>query len=188
MPRHKGETVMENTIDVTMLKQQISTAASQPRQDARTAYVEFANVGLGYAVASSYNSPEYEATKATLDNLEKALAGCDDEKRIELATNLLDLWFHGTDDQVRDVFGDCIKVRADRRGMLTLTGSGKQLRVWYSFPGSIEYDHIDSCGVGLLFGIYGHPEIIKRYLASFLGVTHLSSATGKAGARIFVGF
>ena len=85
MPRHKGETVMENTIDVTMLKQQISTAASQPRQDARTAYVEFANVGLGYAVASSYNSPEYEATKATLDNLEKALAGCDDEKRIELA-------------------------------------------------------------------------------------------------------
>ena len=67
--------------------------------------------------------------------------------------------------------------------MLTLTGSGKQLRVWYSFPGSIEYDHIDSCGVGLLFGIYGHPEIIKRYLASFLGVTHLSSATGKAGAK-----
>lgn len=127
-------------------------------------------------------------TEEKVKSANKALAECDEGARLRMAIEFLKLWTNGTNDQVREVLGECVSVRRERSEMFTLTGDGRQLRVWYGFPGRISYDHVDSCGYGLLFGIYGPPDVVKQYLDAFLGVVHLAPAQGKDGSTIYVGF
>jgi hypothetical protein len=175
-------------INVTALNEQIAKSANKQRQEARTVQICFEYIGMGFTLYNSADAPEYKELEQKLKRIESALASSDDEARLKLTTELLKLWFTGSDDEVREVFGDCVKLRSVRKAMYTLTGQGRQLRVWYSFPGRIQYNHVDSCGESLLFGVYGHPDVVQRYLRAFLSIANLAEAYGKDGVRIFVGW
>jgi hypothetical protein len=169
---------MDNGFETTALKQLIATQLTTAAE--RKAKRELASRVYFDCLLDGFKE------KAKLVN--EALAECDKDARLQMATELLRLWAKGTDDQVREVLGECVNVRGSRSEIFTLTGDGRQLRVWYGFPGHISYDHVDSCGYGLLFGIYGPPDVVKQYLDAFLGVVHLAPAQGKDGSTIYVGF
>ncbi len=166
------------------VKNETSVAASDVLR------VSFEELNLAHAVhRGEAASAKRELLQRKLEHLNRVIANRCNTDRLELMVCLLKLWTTGTDEGVRAEFSDCVKLRpAGRRAMLTLTGNGQQLRVWYSFPGRIDYDHIDSCGDGLLFGVYGYPELVGQYLNAFLGIANYAEARGKNGVRIFVGF
>jgi hypothetical protein len=171
---------------VAKLKEQISKLVREKGQKAVVqVYIE--NTSMGLTLFRSSDAPEYKDLQEKLNPINRALSVSDEDTRVKLITELLTLWFRGSDKQVRDVLGDCVKLRSIRKAMFTLTGDGRQLRVWYSFPGSIRYDHVDSCGEGLLLGVYGHPDHVRRYLNAFLSVTNLAEAQSKEGVRLYVG-
>jgi hypothetical protein len=175
-------------IDVATLKELVNKLASEQRQEALAVQAFIEDTSMGLTLFRSTDAPGYRDLQQKLNPINRALAASDEDTRVELITKLLKLWFRGSDEEVREVLGDCVNLRSVGKAMFTLTGDGRQLRAWYSFPGSIEYEHVDSCGESLLLGVYGHPDLVKRYLNAFLGVANLTEALGKEGVRIFVGW
>lgn len=106
-----------------------------------------------------------------------ALSNMGDEKRIQFLNNMLRLWggaFYNASDrsvkmvELRKIFGDKQDSTIGQSLIYTLTGNGKQFRCWYGMPGAIGREHCDSCGEGLLFGIYGPRESVKKYINAVL--------------------
>ncbi len=52
--------------------------------------------------------------------------------------------------------------------VFTLSGDGKQFRCWYGQPGVIRHEHVDSCGQGLLFHVYGDRNDIALFINDLL--------------------
>jgi len=175
-------------VDINVLNEQIKKFAAQPRYENKTAGVEFPAYSIAAALFEDSTSFEQQKLEGILSRVNSALGALGQAERQELATALLELWCRGTKEEIRAVLGDSVDLRPNRGAMFTLSGNGRQLRVWYSFPGRIEFEHVESGGVGLLMHIGGHPEIVERYLTSFLGVMNLAEARGQEGARIYVGF
>ncbi len=109
------------------------------------------------------------------EKVNQALGQATEEERFSLAVDLFALWIEGglrqkpdLKEAVEQTFGDLAKQFSRERLMFTLTGDSKQLRVWYGLPGTMTYDHVDSCGGNLLLEVCGDPQVLPRYVSGFL--------------------
>lgn len=128
-----------------------------------------------------------DKNKEEAKHIKNALRYFNGEEHKNLTVALINFWLKGSDEEVAAIFGDySIKWRFDKRTMLTVTGSGNQLRVWYAFPKRITFDHVDSCGGCLILEIIGHRETINEYLYAVLKKTNFSEFHGSMGCRLYI--
>lgn len=137
-------------------------------------------------VSFDFNNNEMELTN-------QALRRANEEERYELAMDLFKLWYEAgdrTQDRVAEaktIFGEAFKKYGEeKRFIFTVTANGEQLRVWYGRPGRIEAKHVDSCGKNLLFGVYGHPQMVEKYLQGLLGIYKIQEIKIPNGVRLFM--
>ncbi|MBP6888848.1 MAG: hypothetical protein KBC21_04100 [Candidatus Pacebacteria bacterium] len=128
-----------------------------------------------------------------VEKIDRALRNANEEDRFSLAIDLFRLWFEAgmcskkeRQEEAQSIFGQIFNEHGDKRLMYTLTADGKQLRVWYGRPACMDSDYVDSCGENLLFGVYGHPEIVKRYLQALCEIHGLGEIRVPNGVRLYM--
>lgn len=131
----------------------------------------------------------YEAVK----KIDQSLQNTNEEERFSLAVDLFRLWFEAgicdmkeRQEEARSIFGQIFDEHNGKRLIYTLTADGKQLRVWYGCPALMEPYHVDSCGKDLLFGVYGHPKVVVRYLKAFCEIYELDEIQVPNGVCIYM--
>jgi hypothetical protein len=126
-----------------------------------------------------------------------ALRNMDDEKRIQFLSNMLKLWngaFYNASDraakmvELRKIFGGSMDDTIGLSLIYTVTGNGKQFRCWYGKPGAIGHEHCDSCGEGLLFGVYGTRASVNKYIDALLNDVQRQFAITLPNDGIIYGF
>jgi hypothetical protein len=98
----------------------------------------------------------------------KALDNMDDKDKLIFLSQFLTLWSEAKVGQEKFVqLHATIGYEHDHllgsRLMYTYTSDRRQFRCWYGIPKSFRYDHVDSCGEGLLFTVVGDPETVRKY-------------------------
>ncbi len=97
-----------------------------------------------------------------IEKINKALRNIGAKEKLELTTELF-LLYIGSDKEARKrIFGDL----SSWNYLGTLTGDGRQFRIWDGLPGHMSYDHVDS-GSGLL-EVVGDPKEVIKYVAALL--------------------
>lgn len=142
---------------------------------------EFAGQVVGSAVPTSV------ALYLAIERVRVALRNMGDDKRIEFLDGVLELWCNGKPlEDLHKIFGDKIDVLFGERLMYTLTADGQQFRCWYSGPGRISPNHVDSCGKGCLLDISGSPEVVRKYINALLSECYQEKAIKLPnGVKIF---
>lgn len=116
---------------------------------------------------------------APIGRVNRALAACARRDRVNLVTELLQLWrgrFTQRDYETRMEAGEVFRGAYDSFGtetMATLTADGKQFRMWYGIPpGIIAPTHVESAGRrGLLFQVNGKPDDVLSFVVACTGHT-----------------
>lgn len=136
---------------------------------------------------------EYGFTYEAVQKIDEALSRASEEERFSLAVDLFRLWVEAgvyrmkeRQEEAQSVFGQLFDKDGDKRLMYTLTTTGEQLRVWYGSPSYMGPDHVDSCGRNLLFGVYGHPPGVERYLRALCEIYNLSEILVPNGVRLYM--
>lgn len=70
--------------------------------------------------------------------------------------------------KVRNFFGNPQGLNRHFRWVGTLANGDRQFRIWDGLPASINHDYVDSCGRGLVLGVYGRPEEVRKYADSLM--------------------
>ena len=138
-------------------------------------------------------SVAYGVMRGKTLEIDQALKNANEEDRFSLAVNLFRLWFEAGMcreqerlEEAKSVFGEIFEKHGGRYVMYTLTADRKQLRVWYGRPACMAPDHVDSCGHNLLFGVYGHPEVVQRYLKAFREIHNLDEIRVPNGVLLYM--
>lgn len=136
---------------------------------------------------------EYRTYEVDGPEINQALNRADEEERFTLAVDLFRLWFEAgirreesRQEEAESIFGQVFSKHGRERLMYTLTADGQQLRVWYGLPGRMIPDHVDSCGRNLLFGVYGHTEVVEKYLRAFLEIFEREEIRVPNGVRLYM--
>jgi len=106
---------------------------------------------------------------------------------IEIMSMLKD-WFYGSNKEAYDYFGFLYLLRHSRESkidILTITESRKQLRIWHGMPGQPTYNHVDSCGTGLLMSIQGDQSSIDAYSSQILKLGNFGERTTKNSGIVY---
>ena len=134
--------------------------------------------------------PEVKRANTALQNMAEA-------DRLEFLKVLLDhwrgAWYNSSDReghmvQLRKVFGENTHENIGSRLLYTLTASGRQFRCWNGIPGNMSRDHVDSCGEGLVLGVYGEPADVKKCILAILPPETYSSAVRLPDGTMIYGF
>ena len=111
---------------------------------------------------------------AEIQKINKALTAISllHQDRINLAIKLFDLWENAFVDkreaEALKIFGDIFTSKGRNSIMFSFVKyfgmfDGHQFRVWYDIPNSIEENHVDSMGSGLLLSIGASDQVFKTF-------------------------
>ncbi len=96
----------------------------------------------------------------------EALKSVGAKEKLELTTELFSLYQSDDEKAIKKVFGHLPGVRPRYLG--TLTGDGKQFRIWDGVPGHMSYNHVNSGGWGFLLEVVGAPQEVIKYITALL--------------------
>jgi hypothetical protein len=137
------------------------------------------------------DTAEWQSIVRPLEQINQALRNAStQEQHLDLTADLMKVWWERWCEGgvTEDVFGPAVKIRGNRQSIMTLSPKGSQLRIWYGFPGAIEFrdDHIDSCGLNLLATISGEPGLIRQYKEELLQFVGFQTFEHASGACVFM--
>ena len=126
-----------------------------------------------------------------IGQINESLKEAGEVARFSQTLDLFRLWVDAYDDgnkkeAAEKKFGEVYKKFGSSRLMFTLTGDGKQLRVWYGIPGFIRYDHVDRGGRDCLFEVVGEAHVVKEYLDALLGCYKLTEVFHPTGTKLYM--
>jgi hypothetical protein len=144
----------------------------------------------GSAVEVDFNWTVTKETQCRRTN--KALENMSDDERITFLTLFLKLWTecgssHERWSELHGIVGYEHDHLFGSRLMYTYTSNRRQFRCWYGIPKSFRREHVDSCGEGLLFSVYGDPFAVLQYIETLLGpeVRRKSTTLMDSGCTIY---
>jgi len=140
---------------------------------------------------------EFSPPYGVMRKVNRALERADEEERFSLTIDLFRLWVEAgvlerkkRQKEARDIFGKFFKDHGKKWLMCTATDPSyipQQLRVWHGIPAYIEWGHVDCASTqNLLFGVYGDPKIISRYLKAICGVYRLKEVRLPNDVRLYI--
>lgn len=126
-------------MEIAELERRISTQRDKPLvEPSEFAWFEF-------------NTPKVRKINEALYRSEKS-------ERFDLTKALWKVYStHGNEEDTRRIFGDINPLYPERL-MATLSGDGREFRLWHSLPKYLGFEHVDCCGQGLILNISSNEK------------------------------